>query len=134
MKRWTIILSAALLVMAIAPHQAEAVIQIEQPLKKMIFGEGSSDFIFLAKVTRLDAARPTMVVVPGDSLKGKAPWERVPVNLKGEEKDIPKLLKRLADDLPLVVFVTKPAEDKPGDPYKAIAYTNGTWFSFNGHV
>jgi hypothetical protein len=133
MKRWTI-LSAMLLCLAIAPRPAEAVIQVEQPLKTMILGSGSGDFIFLAKVTRLDPARPTMVVVPGDSLKGKAPWERMPVNLKGEEKDIPKLLKRLADDLPVVVFVTKPAEDKPGDTYKAMAYTNGTWFSLNGHV
>src|SRR5438552_14380171 len=133
MKRW-LILSAMLTWAAISPRSAEGVIQVEQPLKKMILGIGSTDFIFVAKVTRLDPARPTMVVVPGESLKGKAPWERLPVNLKGEEKDIPKLLKRLADDLPLVVFVTKPDEAKPDDTFKAMAYTNGTWFSLTGHV
>src|SRR5205807_10650766 len=121
MKRW-LILSAMLTWAAISPRSAEGVIQVEQPLKKMIFGIGQTDYIFVAKITRLDPARPTMVVVPGDSLKGKAPWERLPVNLKGEEKDVPKLLKRLTDDLPLVLFVTKPSEDKPDDPYKALAY------------
>ena len=132
MKRWIVLIVA--LGWAIASQQtARAVIQVEQPLYKIIFGETTA-FIFVAKVTRLDPARPTMVVVPGDSLKGKAPWERLPVNLKGEEKEIPKLLKRLADDLPLVLFVTKPSEDKPDDPYKALAYSNGTWFSLNGHV
>src|SRR5438067_2386270 len=94
-----IMLVTALICTAGFASQAQAVIQVEQPLRQMIFG--TTEFIFLAKVTKLDPARPTMVVIPGDSLKGKVPWERMPVNLKGEEKDIPKLLKRLADDLPL---------------------------------
>jgi len=110
------------------PLTARAVIQVEQPLREMIFGK--TEFVFVAKVSKLDPKRPAMLLTPSEQLKGKSPWEKMAVSLKGEEKDLPKLLKRLADDLPLVVFVTKPSEDK----YHAMAYTNGTWFDMLGYV
>ncbi len=109
---------------------AQAVVQKEQTPRELIFGV--TEFIFVAKVTKLDPDRPTMVLVPSEQLKGKAPFERLPVNLKasGEKDDTPKLLKRVADDLPLVVFVNKPADGK----YQALAYTNGTWFQLIGYI
>ncbi len=123
------LLVALVLVIALA-RQAEAVIQVEQPLRELIFGK--TEYILVGKVTKLDADRPTMVVVPSEHLKGKAPFERLPINLKasGEKDDTPKLLKRLADDLPLVLFVNKPSDDK----YLAMAYSNGTWFSLIGYI
>lgn len=118
---------------------AMAVIQVELPLDEVIRGkrlvDGSTsgtEFVFVAKVTKLDPERPTMVLVPSEELRGKPPFERLPVNLKasGEKEDTAKLLKRVADDLPVVVFVTKPADGK----YQALAYTNGTWFSLIGYI
>jgi hypothetical protein len=111
-------------------HPTWAAVQKEQTPFEMIFGV--TEYIFVAKVTKLDPDRPTMVLVPSEHLKGKAPFERLPVNLKasGEKDDTPKLLKRVADDLPVVVFVNKPSEGQ----YKAIAFSNGTWFSLVGYI
>jgi hypothetical protein len=122
------LMTSGLIVVAIRP--AQAVIQVEQPLRQMIFGD--TEFIFVAKVTRFDAERPTMVLVPSEHLKGKATFERLPINLKatGEKRHEGDLLKRLADDLPLVVFVNKSSDGK----YNAMAYTNGTWFSLIGYI
>jgi DNA-binding beta-propeller fold protein YncE len=133
MKQRAILYLAVLAFVVVAARPVQAVIQAELPLKHMIFGAkgvAKTDFIFVGKVTQLDPERPTMIVVPGEQLQGKLPWERMPVSLKGEEKDLPKLLKRLADDVPLVVFVTKPSAEK----YHALAYTNGTWFDMVGYI
>jgi hypothetical protein len=128
------------LVLAMSPvRQAAAVIQVERPLRDLILDRTEADgtttgtaHILVAKVTKLDPERPTMVLVPAEQLKGKLPFDRLPVNLKasGEKDDTPKLLKRVADDLPVVVFIDKPADGK----YQALAYTNGTWFSLIGYI
>jgi outer membrane protein assembly factor BamB len=104
---------------------ARAVIERPYPLEKAI---KDGQFIFTAKVEKLDPEKPSAVLTVGDSLQGKAPFARLPINLTGDEdsqkkKETPQLLKRLAPKLPLVVFVSK--QDKR---YVALAYTNGTWF------
>src|SRR6516165_4447376 len=96
------------LLLTVAP--AFALIQRLTPLKDVI---AESQFIFTAKVEALDAEKHTAVLVVDETLKEKAPFEKLPVNLgtgdaeakKGEHTE--KLLKRLAVKLPLVVFVTK---------------------------
>src|SRR5262249_22198305 len=67
-----------------------------------------------------------------ENLKGKAPIEKLPVLFKGDAEakkgdHIPKILKRVAPKLPLVLFVLQRQKR-----YTAFAYTNGTWFQMVG--
>ena len=90
--------------------------------------------IFVAKVERIDPEKPGMVLSVGESLKGKPSFDRLPINLTGDPKKnhSPQLLKRLAADLPLIVFeVAK--DDALTQPAMLFAYTNGTWFQVLGH-
>jgi hypothetical protein len=130
MLRFPVLPLIALAVVFVACPPAEAVVQKEVPLFEMIFHD--AEHIFIAKVTKFDRGRPTMVLVPSEHLKAEARFERLPINLKptGETKYADELLKRLADDLPLVVFVKKPADGK----YQAMAFANGTWFSLIGYI
>jgi outer membrane protein assembly factor BamB len=89
-------------------------------------------YILTVKVQTLDPARPAMVLAPAEPLKGKVPFARLAVSLKGDaeaakEKETPLLLKRLATDLPLVLFINQRDDD-----YTAFAYSNGTWFQMVG--
>ena len=73
-----------------------------------------------------------MVLAVDEALKGKFTQKKMPVLLKGDTGAIkrmepPKLLKRVAAKLPLVLFVT--ARE---DGYIAFGYSNGTWFSLDG--
>jgi outer membrane protein assembly factor BamB len=88
--------------------------------------------IFLVKVEKLDPDKPSVVLQVSEELKGKAPFQKLPVNLTADsegqrDQHTPKLLKRLAPDLPLVLFASK-----MGQRYVAFAYTNGTWFQLLG--
>ena len=87
-----------------------------------------ANFIFTAKVDSVDAEKLGMVLTFDENLKGKVPFQRLPINLKGDSdsdklKHRPLLLKRVAPKLPVVVFVTLLDKD-----YIAFVYTNGTWF------
>src|SRR5438105_370649 len=89
-------------------------------------------FVVTAKVDKLDPKRPAMVLNVEENLKGKSGLDSLPVLLTGDRravklKEPPQLLKRLADKLPVVVFISK-ADDR----WSAIGYTNGTWFSMTG--
>jgi outer membrane protein assembly factor BamB len=108
---------------------AWAVITRLTPLRDVL---GEAQIIFTAKVESLDTARPGLVLMVDEALKGKAPFARVPVALKGDReaeraKHTPQLLKRLAPKLSVVVFVLQ--RDKE---YTAFAYSNGTWFQMTG--
>ena len=116
---------ALALILGLSPLPARAVIERPYPLEKAI---SESQFIFTTKVEKLDPDKPAVVLAVGDSLKGKVPFARLPINLTGDEdarkkKEAPQLLKRLAPKLPLVLFVTR--LDKQ---YLCLAYTNGSWF------
>jgi outer membrane protein assembly factor BamB len=91
-----------------------------------------ASIVVTAKVEKLDAKRPAMVLAVDEALKGKPGFKSMPVLLAGDvgavkRKEPPLLLKRLAEKLPLVVFVTK-----SDDEYTAFGYSNGTWFSMTG--
>ena len=99
------------------------------PLKDVLAIDG---YIFAAKVEKVDPAKPAAVFVVTDTLKGKAKIARIPINLTGDteakrEQQTEKLLKRLAPDLALIMFVTR-----QGDKYLGFVYTNGTWFQIIG--
>ena len=106
-----------------------AVITSAPSLKKLLAGV---QYVCTARVEKLDPDRPAMVLTVDGDLKGKMPVRRLALNLKGDSdaakyKHTPQLLKRLAKDLPLVLFLIK-----TGDRYVAFGYTNGTWFQFTG--
>ena len=118
----------AVLAALLLTHEAIAFIQKLFPLKEFI---DDSDFLFAAKVERVDPDKPSAVLVLGEHLKGKAPFTRIPINLTGDkQKHTPQLLKRIAPDLRLVVGVKKQDDGK----FMMLAFTNGTWFQVLGQT
>src|SRR5260370_37397602 len=92
------------LVFLLTPQQAIAVIQRLTALKDV---RAESQFIFVAKVEALDSDKPSAVLTIDEQLKGKATFERLPINLTGdsEAKKLdhpPQLLKRLAPKLMII--------------------------------
>ncbi len=125
MSRRRILFAFAAALLAAIAWPAVAFIERLTPLKNVI---DDSDAIFVATVDRLDPARPAAVLKVGRALKGKAGTERLPVNLAGDkEGHSPKLLERLAEGLPVVVFATD-----LGKKRLALAYSDGTWFQIVG--
>src|SRR5262245_26139191 len=66
-------------------------------------------YICVANVEKLYPEKPAAVLVVTEDLKGKLPFRRLPVNLAGDAEgkklDHPaQILKRLAPDLPVVLF------------------------------
>lgn len=108
-----------------------AVITRLTPLKEVLTAE---QFILIAKVESVDPDKPAAIFQVDENLKAKAPFARMPVNLKGDaeaekEKHTLSMVKRLAKDLPVIIFASK-----KGKRYTAFAYTNGTWFQMIGHI
>jgi outer membrane protein assembly factor BamB len=106
-----------------------ALIQRLYPLAAVI---RESQYVFMAKVEKVDPDRPAVVLTADEDLKGKAPFGRLAVNLKGDKDSdklghTPQLLKRLAPNLPVVVFAYP-----SGKRYLAFGYTNGTWLQMEG--
>lgn len=121
----------ALVVVAglLSVRQTQAVITVLIPLQKVL---AENQLIFTIKVDSLDPSKPAAVFTLDENFKGKAPFQRLAVNLKGDseaekEKHTPQLLRRLAPGLPVVLFV-----NERGSRYTAFAYTNGTWFQMAG--
>ncbi len=110
------------------PREAAAVIQILLPLKAVL---DDSQTIIVAKVERLDPAKPAMVLTATESFKGGTPFSRLPVNLAGDkERHTPRLLKRIAEGTPIVLFIKKESDGK----YMALGYTEGTWLQLLGQT
>jgi outer membrane protein assembly factor BamB len=109
--------------------EAQALIKATLPLRVLM---EDATVIVAAHIDGLDAKRPAMVLAVDATLKGKAGFTRAPVAILGDdeahkEKQVPQLLRRLADKLGLVLFVNKTDSD-----YIVFAYTNGTWFQMVG--
>jgi outer membrane protein assembly factor BamB len=117
---------ALALILGLAVSPARAVIEALIPLETLV--NKQSEFIFTAKVDKIDPDKPSAVLEVGEALKGKVPFTRLPINLTGdnyakEHKHTPQLLKRVAPKLPVVLFVVKREKR-----YIALGYSNGTWF------
>ena len=119
---------AAFAVLAFAAP-ASAVIKKLTPLKEVLDGE---EFIFLAQVDKVDPDKPSVIFAFGENLKGKAPFERLAVNLTGDsfaKKDdhTKVMLERLAPGRKLVLFASK-----QGQGYSCFGFIEGTWFQLKG--
>jgi outer membrane protein assembly factor BamB len=111
--------------------QAQAFITALYPLKDVLAG---GQLIFMAKVEKLDPDKPALVLSMGEKLKGQPAFDKLPMNLTGDSegqklKHTPQLLKRMAVDMPVVVFV-----NQRGKRYEAFVFSNGTWFQAIGHI
>ncbi|MCE9531858.1 MAG: hypothetical protein K8T89_12145 [Planctomycetes bacterium] len=110
---------------------ARAVIMVLIPLNSVVDKE---EFIFIARVKEILPDKPAMVLAFDENLKGKAPFERMPVNLTGDaeakkDKHTEVLLDRIDKDTPIVIITTK-----RGGRYIAFGFTNGTWFQMEGRI
>ena len=112
---------------------SEAAFRQDLPLKKMM---SDSQYVILAKVARIAPETPGLTLTFDEDLKGKLSFRQLNVNLNGDDKakkqeQTPKLLKRLAAGLPVVLFIRN-LKSTDGDRFACFAYSNGTWFSLGG--
>jgi outer membrane protein assembly factor BamB len=130
MSGWRLTLLAALgLLLGALP--ASAVIQRPIPLKDVL---ASEEFIFVASVDSVLPEKPAAVFKFEEHLKGKAPFDRLPLNLTGnaeaKKQDHTRvMLDRLESGRKLVVFTRE-----RGKHYDATAFLEGTWFSMQGTI
>lgn len=119
----------AVSILLLATTAVSALIAELLPLQNII---RSSRYIVVAKVDKLYAEKPAMMLTVEEDLKGKLPFRKLPVHLKGDSEaqklgHVPQLLKRLADDLPIVLFI-----EEKDSKLTALAFTNGTWMQLVG--
>jgi outer membrane protein assembly factor BamB len=122
-------LLAVVAVSLLMARPAQALIQRLTPLADVL---DKTKLIFTVKVESIDADRPAIILTVDESLKGKAPFTKMAVALKGDaeaakHKHTALLLERVAPKLPLVVFAIE-----NGKTYTTFAYTNGTWLQLTG--
>jgi len=124
--RWALLLG--LLFVA----SAQAVIIRLTALAELV---SESSFIVEAQIVSVDEKRPAMVLQVTRPLKGKTELKKLPV-LIGEgdagakkRNEVPQLLQRIAEKLPVVVFVSQ--RDKE---YTAFVFSEGTWYSLEGQT
>jgi outer membrane protein assembly factor BamB len=123
----------ALLALLLATTAAHAVITKLTPLAEVL---ASDQYIFVAKVESLDPNnkdRPTATFKLDKKLKGEVPFDRIPVNMTGDDEgkkagDTKTIFDRLDASRPLVFFVKK--VDKK--LYNAKVFVEGSWFSMYG--
>jgi outer membrane protein assembly factor BamB len=129
-RSWTwvrgLLLGAALV---LAGPSAFAVITRLTPLSEILKDQ---QYICLARVDKLDPQKPAVVLSVAEDFKGKLPYRRLPVNLKGDSEarkhdHVAQLLKRLAPDLPVILFA-----NPRGKRLTVFAFSNGTWFQLIG--
>src|SRR6476620_6580351 len=111
--------------------RAQAKITAEVTLEQLVKDQS---LILTATVSEFLPEKPGMVLTPVEKLRGEFPFDRVPVNLSGDEeakkeKQVAIVLERLEKDLPLVIFA-----NRRGATINAVAYTNGTWLRMSGQV
>jgi outer membrane protein assembly factor BamB len=126
-RTWALIIACTSLL--VLPAVAPAVVKNLIPLRTVLNGE---QLIFEAKVEKLDPDKPFILLKPGEVWKGKLPFTTMPIDMTGDpvakrENETPKIFKRLAAGLNIVMFVSK-----RGSRYTAFAYSNGTWFQVEG--
>ncbi|VTU00757.1 PQQ enzyme repeat domain protein OS=Haloferax sp. ATCC BAA-645 GN=C459_15691 PE=4 SV=1: PQQ_2: PQQ_2 [Gemmataceae bacterium] len=92
----------------------------------------SQKFIFVAAVEKVDPEKPSVVLTVEKKLKGEPPFERLPVNMTGDDDarkagDTKTILDRLDPSRKVVVFAVK-----QNGLYEAMAFVEGSWFSLQG--
>lgn len=129
--RNTWIRGVALVVLLVATEYVQAVITSPLVLKNAL---QEYPIIVVAKVETLYPEKPAVMLTVIEELKGKTPFRKLPVNLKIVSDDVAKkekhteiLLKRLAPELPIVLFL-----NPRGKKIVTFGFTNGTWFQLQG--
>ncbi len=110
---------------------AHAKIERNIPLKEVVEGQ---KIILVMTVAEIRPETPGIVLVPKEKLRGEFPFERVAVNLKGnetaeKEKHSQVLLDRIEKGSPIMIF-----SGRRGMVMNAFGYVNGTWFQLAGNV
>ncbi len=121
--------SLALALLLILTASAQAVIMKLTPLAEILEGD---DYIFVAAVDRLEPDRPGAVFKLEKKLKGTPPYEKLAVNMTGNEEakkanDTKTIFDRLDTSRKLVFFVSK-----RGKNHNAKVFVEGSWFSVHG--
>jgi outer membrane protein assembly factor BamB len=122
-------LPVPLLVLLLAAGTAPAVIMKLTPLAEILENE---DYIFVATIDRVDPDKPAAVFKVEKQLKGKPPYERIPVNMTGNDEakkagDTKTILGRLDAKRKAIFFV-----GKRGKNHNAKVFVEGSWFSVHG--
>jgi outer membrane protein assembly factor BamB len=120
---------SALSLLVLAATPAPAVITALIPLGTIIEND---NYILVAAVDAVDPERPSAVFNVEKALKGKPPYERIPINMTGDadskkENDTQIILDRLAPSRKAVFFVSK-----RGKNHNAKVFVEGSWFSVHG--
>jgi hypothetical protein len=123
---------AALAALLITATTAQAVITVLTPLSQIV---QSDTYIFVAKADKLDPDnkdRPTATFTVTKKLKGEPPFDRLPVNMTGDDEgkkagDTKTIFDRIDTSRELVFFVLK-----QGKAYNAKVFVEGSWFSVYG--
>lgn len=121
----------ALLALVLVAAPALGVITKLTPLAEVL---ESDQLIFVAKAEKLDPDKPAAVFTVGKKLKGEPSFDRVPVNMTGDDEakkagDPKAMFERLDTTRELVFFVRK-----QGKLYNAKVFVEGTWFSIYGQL
>ena len=121
----------SLLTLLLLATPAQAVILRLVSLQEVLDGE---QLIFVAAVDSVLPDRPALVLKLDEKLKGEPPFDRLPVNMTGDDEakkgEHTKLMfERLDAGRKVVVFASK-----KGKRYNAMAFTDGTWFSLQGAI
>lgn len=129
-RRFAALAALALLLLSTT---AQAVITKLTPLAEVL---ESDQYIFVAKVDKLDPDnkdRPTATFKLEKKLKGDVPFDRIPVNMTGDDEakkagDTRTIFDRLDSSRQLVFFVKKQGKIY----YNAKVFVEGSWFSIYG--
>jgi outer membrane protein assembly factor BamB len=122
---------AALPILLLATLPAAAVIMKLTRLAEVLESE---QFILVAAVEKIDPEKPSAVFAVEKALKGKPPFDRIPVNMTGDDEarkanDTKTILDRLDNSRKVVLFISK-----RGQRYNAMAFVEGSWFSLQGTI
>src|SRR5262245_25682469 len=118
----------ALLALLFTATAAHAVITKLTPLAEVL---ASDEYIFVAKVDKLDPDKPSAIFTLEKKLKGDPAFDRIPVNMTGDDEakkanDTKTIMERL-EGRKVVFFVRQ-----QGKIYNAKVFTEGSWFSVYG--
>ena len=122
---------SALVVLLLASLSADAVIMKLTPLAEVLESE---QFILVAAIEKTDPDKPAAILKVEKALKGKPPFERIPINMTGDAEaqkqgDTRTILDRLDPTRKVIVFASK-----RGKKINAMAFVEGSWFSLQGTI
>ena len=119
----------ALTALLLATASASAVIKKLTHLDEVL---ESQKYIFVAAVEKVDPDKPSAIFTVEKVIKGKLPFERLPVNMTGDDDakkagDTKTILERLDPTRKVVIFAVK-----QNGLFEAMAFVEGSWFSLQG--